>query len=221
LDIPVSLGREEASRRAAAELAKAKYAGTPGWFDALADRIFAFQRRLAELIDRLLSSQHQTGDQINWGFVIAVTVLLAALVFIIWKVGLPRWQRRSPAGGLGLDSTKSPSDYRRLAEGCAHQSDWPGAVRDRFRALVRELEVRTILDVRPARTAWEAAFLAASVMPVSREALLSGADLFSRVLYGQEPADESRYAQMVRIDDLVTTAADRVDFAALAEVSRP
>ena len=83
--------------------------------------------------------------------------------------------------GRGLPDAR-PSTPRPAATG-------PAAVRDRFRALVRELEVQTILDVRPARTAWEAAYRASRALPGCTEALRAGAESFNAVVYGDRPAD--------------------------------
>ncbi len=87
-------------------------------------------------------------------------------------------------------------------------------MRDRFRALVRELETQAILDVRPARTAWEAAYRASQVLPTCREVLQAGAESFNAVVYGDRPADSAAYQQMVAIEEQVTAAAGQADLAA-------
>jgi hypothetical protein len=216
LDIPVGLEREEARRRAVEELAKAKYGGRPGWLDEAAQRLFRVLERLYLLYERFAGAQ-RAGGGISWGFVAAVVVLLVALALVIWKVGLPRWRSRDRTGAVELDSSTPADDYRSLAEGHASRADWQAAVRDRFRAVVRELETRTILQVRPARTAWEAAYSAIRVVPTSQTPLFQGADLFNRVVYGDEPADELAYAKMTAIDQEVMAAADEVDLAASVE----
>lgn len=214
LDIPVALDREEANRRAVAELAKAKYGGRPGWFDDVTDRVFGFLEGLYAFYLRLVGAQQTPGSGVNWGFLIAVVVLVLALALVIWKVGMPKWRAGRRPTSLELDPTRPAADYRTLAKEHAARQDWRSAVRDRFRAVVRELEVRTILDVRPARTAWEAAYSAAAVIPECRDDLFAGADLFNRVLYGDQHCDEASYAKMIMIDQSVTLAVDRVDFTA-------
>jgi hypothetical protein len=214
LDVPVGLGRDDARQRAAEELSKAKYGGRPEWLEEAAERAARFVELLVELYLRLTGGR-PGGEGVSWGFLLAVAILVAGLVLVVWKVGLPRWRRRTQPGSLALDSRVAAEDYRSLAQEHAARGDWQAAVRDRFRALVRDLETRTILQVRPARTAWEAAWSASTVLPESRDALVAGADLFNRVVYGDQRAEPADYAQMSSIDDAVRQAADRVDLAAL------
>lgn len=218
LDIPIWIGREEAQRRAAEELAKAKYGGLPDWADALLTRLDRLVNQIAEWVFRFLFGSPAGGGGINPGFVIAVVLLVLAIAVVVWRVGLPRRRRRRVDAVVGLDADVPAADYRRLAEQHAERGDWRAAVRDRFRALVRELEVRTILDVRPARTAWEAAHTAARLLAGRQDDLYSAAAEFNAVMYGDRPADEPAYRRMVAIDERVTAAADAVDLAGEAEV---
>ena len=213
LDVPVRIGRDEAQRRAAEELAKAKYGGTPPWVDSLADRFDRIIQWLVDLIVRAILGR-DGGGGISWGFIIATVILLAAIGLVVWRVGLPRWQRRRRDAVVDLDPSRPAADYRRLADEHAQRGDWAAAVRDRFRGVVRELEVRTVLDVRPARTAWEAAYSAARVLPASRDWLQQGAESFNAVVYGDRPADQAAYQQMVLVDEQVVAAADTTDWAA-------
>jgi hypothetical protein len=217
LDIPIQIDRDEARRRALEELSKAKYGGTPEWLQGISDRLSGLAERLIQRYLDYLSSRDAGGGGISPGFVIAVIVLLAVIALVVWRVGLPRWRRRQRDESLALDPTAAAADYRELAERQAQEGQWAAAVRDRFRAVVRELEVRTILDVRPARTAWEAAYSASRALPGSADALHTGAEMFNAVVYGDREADAATYAQMVAVDETVTRAADSVDLADDAE----
>ena len=214
LAVPVRIGPEEAQRRAAEELAKAKYGGTPQWLSDLADRADAAVSRLVELFLRAFDHRLGAGGGVNWGFVVAVLLLLAAVVLVVWRVGLPRWRGRRRDAAVELDPTRAAADYRTTADQAAAAGDWAAAVRDRFRAVVRELEVRTILDVRPARTASEAAYRASRALPDCTEVLRAGAESFNAVVYGDRPATAETYRQMVALDDRVTGAAAGADLAA-------
>jgi hypothetical protein len=219
LDIPIRIGGEEARRRAVDELAKAKYGGLPDWADELLNRLGRVLDRIVEAALRFVFGSAGGGAGVSPGFVIAVVLLLVAIGLVVWKVGLPRWRRHSRDAAVNLDASVPAADYRQLAGKHAEHSDWQAAIRDRFRALVRELEVRTILDVRPARTAWEAAYAASRLLPGCREELRTAAEDFSAVMYGERRADETLYRRMADIDDRVTSAADTVDLA-VAETAR-
>ncbi len=104
-----------------------------------------------------------------------------------------------------------PTDYRAASDQHAREGRWAEAVRDRFRAVVRELEVRTVLDVRPARTATEAAYAASRVLPDCRAELGQGADTFNAVVYGDRAADAAAFDQLVALDEQVVAAADASD----------
>lgn len=221
LDVPVALDRDEARRRAIEELSKAKYGGTPDWVVEAADRLSRLLVRLVELYLRLSGGPDASGPGISPGFVIVVLVLLAALALVVWKVGLPRWRRSRRDATVEMDPTAAAADYRELAQRHADAGDWRSAVRDRFRGLVRDLEVRTVLDVRPARTAFEAAGRAARTLPDARGALTTGAELFSAVLYGDHPADAEAYARMVGVDDVVVAIADRADLVDAEDADSP
>jgi hypothetical protein len=213
LEVPIRIGRDEARRRAAEELAKAKYGGTPEWLAELADWADRWVGRIVDLIIRILLQRGQGGG-VNWGFLLAVGIVLVAIALVVWRVGLPRWRPRHRDAAVVLDSTRPAADYRALAKEHAARGDWAAAVRDRYRALVRELETQAILDVQPARTAWEAAYRASQVLPTCREALHTGAGSFNAVVYGDHPADSAAYQQMVAVEEQVTAAAGQADLAA-------
>ena len=166
LDIPVQIGRDEARQRAVDELAKAKYGGTPDWLSDAASRAERLAQRFVEMVLELTRVRQASGTGVNWGFVLAVVVLIVAIGLVVWRVGLPRWQRQH---GTGVAGTRSDGSGRRLSaprgRATPRAATGRAAVRDRFRALVRELETQTILDVRPARTAREAAYSASQVLP--------------------------------------------------------
>jgi hypothetical protein len=216
LDIPIRLGRDQAAQRAAEELAKAKYGGAPDWLLRLGDR---GERFVDQLLDLIFANQLGRGSGgISPGLVIVVVTLLTVLALLIWRVGLPRWLARREEPVLGLDATRAAADYRSDAEAYAAAGDWTLATRDRFRAMVRELEVRTILDVRPARTATEAAYAASRALPDNTEALRAGAELFNAVVYGERVADRAAYTAMTSLDETVTAAADMVDLVEVGPV---
>lgn len=214
MDVPVTLGRDEARRRALEELTKSKYGGEiPDWVRTLFDRLGEALLQLIDFIDNFGLLPGQDAGGISWPLLIVALVVLTGVVLIIWKVGLPRWSKRRADAALDLDSTRPPADYREMSEAAARAGDWTAAVRDRYRAVIRELEIRTILDPRPARTAWEAAITAAKTLPEVEAELSAGADLFNAVMYGDQTAEQSDYQQMSAYDAAITRQADSADLS--------
>ena len=89
-------------------------------------------------------------------------------------------------------AARSAAEHRADAERAAAAGDWEEAVRQRFRALVRALEERDVLDERPGRTADEAAAEAARSMPASAAELAWAARQFDDVAYGGRHATQAR-----------------------------
>ena len=131
------------------------------------------------------------------GLVIAV-ILIAAVI-----IAKPRLnhRERQVKEVFGTESVLAAADYRRRAESSAAAGRWADAVVDRFRALVRSAEDRTILDPQPGRTADEVARDLA--LPFSTEAQRLGwaAGTFDAIRYGNRAADEGDYRAMASLDN--------------------
>lgn len=208
LEVPIDIDAAEARRRAVEELAKAKYVGIPPWVRDLIARI-------ADLIDRIIGLILRPGagasGGVNWVLVITLVLLVGLIVLVVWKIGLPRFNARRKDAAVGTDSSLPPQRYRSRAEQAAADGDWLVAVRERFRGLVRSLEELTVLDVRPARTAWEVARLAGRQIPSVQSSLNAAAMVFNDVVYGNVVATEESYRRLCGWDDEVVAAARSTD----------
>ena len=69
-----------------------------------------------------------------------------------------------------------------------------------MRALVRALEERALLDVRPGRTADEAAAEAGRALPAHTDPLRTAARDFDDVTYGGRSATEQSYHRIAELD---------------------
>jgi hypothetical protein len=69
-----------------------------------------------------------------------------------------------------------------------------------MRALVRALEERALLDVRPGRTADEAAAEAGRALPAHTDRLRTAARDFDDVTYGGRSATEQSYHRIAELD---------------------
>jgi hypothetical protein len=126
---------------------------------------------------------------------LVVGVLTVVVLVALWVAGPVQRSRRAARDRevLGHDDRRSATQLRIAADAAAAAGDWSLAVAERFRAVVRDLEERAVLDERPGRTALEVSAEAGRVLPTAARALADGADLFDDVVYGERgagPADD-------------------------------
>jgi hypothetical protein len=69
-----------------------------------------------------------------------------------------------------------------------------------MRALVRALEERALLDLRPGRTADEAAAEAGRALPEHADRLAAAARTFDDIAFGERAADRAAYDGLVALD---------------------
>ncbi len=109
---------------------------------------------------------------------------------------------RPPAVFAG-SALRTADEHRALAQTAADQGRWADAVRERLRAVVRELEACGALDPRPGRTAGEVARDGGAAVPEVAADLARAAGVFDEVWYGGRTADASSYAVLVAVDERV------------------
>jgi len=195
LELP---GRDEAREAAREELSRRQYAeARPPLLQRLADW-------LLEKASDLLGTTSASLPAGRWGLLllVALVVLLAAVV--LTRVRPSRRER----GGEVFEAGRvlSAAEHRAAADAAAARGDHQGAVTERFRAVVRELESRGVVDPRPGWTADEVARAGGTVVPAVAEPLRRAATLFDEVRYGGRPATAETYAVLVALDDEVTGA---------------
>lgn len=83
-----------------------------------------------------------------------------------------------------------------LADRLAAEGRYAEAVRERLRAMVRELIERQVVEHRPGWTITELAGAAAKARPVVDAPLRAAGGVFSEVWYGQRPAGEQHDERM-------------------------
>jgi hypothetical protein len=196
-DVPVTIDRDAAQRAAEAELAKPEYhAADPNLLDRVLNWLGG---RLADLF--------RAASEAVPGGVLGLLVLLAVLVLVavVVRLRVGRLARNFRAPGLVFeDRTRTAQDHRAAAEQAFAAGDFAAAVRERFRAIVRGLEERAVLDVLSGRTADEAARDAGAHLPGSRAELAAGARLFDDVYYGDRPATAEDYRRLAALDEQVS-----------------
>ncbi len=184
LDVPVEPDAETARTWLKDELAKAIYHERP----SLLDRLLGW---LYEQLQRFLSTAGGLDARpalLLIGATIAVAVVVSLLV--AGPVQRSRAARRGSAEVFG-DDMRSTAELLASAEQHATAGRWGSAVLDRFRALLRSLEDRAVLEPRPGRTADEGAREAGNRLGDCAVELLAAARLFDDVCYGEaEPGRE-------------------------------
>lgn len=106
------------------------------------------------------------------------------------------------------------ADHRAAAEDAAQHRDFDRALRERFRAVLRGLEQRGVLEVRRSRTARETADDVTTALPLDVAAEFDpAAHSFDEVVYGGRRATEDEYRRL--------EYADRFSAAAPPPVPEP
>ncbi|MEV6206073.1 DUF4129 domain-containing protein [Kitasatospora sp. NPDC051914] len=161
---------------------------------------------LDEQIGRLFG---HLGESMAGGSTGAVLALLLAAVVVTavwWRLGTPRREAGRTEALFAHRGPRTADQHRAEAAARAAAGDWPQAVREQMRALVRALEERTVLDVRPGRTADEAAAEAGRALPDHAAALASAARTFDDVVYGERTADRAAYDGLLALDRALAAA---------------
>ncbi|MGA8117247.1 MAG: DUF4129 domain-containing protein, partial [Actinocatenispora sp.] len=99
---------------------------------------------------------------------------------------------------------RDPAELRSLADRYAAAGRYAEAVRERLRAMVRELVDRQVLEHQPGWTVTELAHASGVAAPTLSAPMREAADLFSRIWYGRQPATAAH-------DERMRALADQVD----------
>ncbi|MFE7274037.1 DUF4129 domain-containing protein [Streptomyces sp. NPDC057623] len=196
---PLTIPRDPAREAAQRELSKGMYhENDPSWFQRALDTFW-------DWVEDLFSSASTVTPGGSLGLIVVILVIVAVLGALWWRLGTPRRQPTSSAA-LFDDRPRSAAEHRAAAEAHAAQSHWNQAVQERMRAIVRSLEERALLDVRPGRTADEAAAEAGRSLPTHTDRLRTAARDFDDVTYGGRTATQQAYQRIAELDrDLEST----------------
>jgi hypothetical protein len=157
--------------------------------------------RIGDVIDRAVKAA--PGGLPSLVVVIALIVLLVVAV----RLGLGPTRLRDALTDRRRDArSRTAEEYRAEAEALAARGELKEAVRARFRAVIRELEERGVLDPRAGRTAGEIAREGGAAVPSVAHHLADAAATFDRVWYGRRAADATDYQRMRAADDAIRAA---------------
>ncbi|MGI9823166.1 DUF4129 domain-containing protein [Agromyces sp. Marseille-Q5079] len=168
----------------------------------------AFDRAMQAVRDWFLSLLDGAGAVP--GEVVALLVVVGVVVLVVVGIlvfGVPRLRRRARSAPASFeDDRRDASAIRRSAEAAAADGDWPLAIEERFRALVRDLVVRELVQVHPGTTARSLADAASRPFPDLAPRLAAAAADFDGVRYLGRSGDAEAYARVADLDrDLQAT----------------
>lgn len=168
---------------------------------------------LQRIINRVVHWLDSVGDALGAGpgggavgLVAIVLVVGGVTALVLWRTGPLRRSAARRGAALELSGQQDADQHRRLADDFAGQHRYADAVRERMRAIVRELETRGVLTARPGRTADEIAHEAGELVPPIAVPLNHAARIFGEVWYGSRPATASTDAAMREADQRVRSA---------------
>lgn len=194
-DVPVDLDRDDARDAAVRELSD------PGYTEAGPG---ALERAFDWVVRRLGEALAGIGNGITWQVALAVLLVIVLVVVLVVRYWRGRSERHvvSIKNVFGAD-VRSAEEHRRAAQEALRAGEVAEAIRERFRALVRELEQRGVLVPRAGRTVDEVALEAGRALPALADDLRAAAVSFDDVWYGGRPATTERYEQLADVDERV------------------
>ncbi|WP_443047038.1 DUF4129 domain-containing protein [Streptomyces sp. NBC_00267] len=211
LTVPRDPGREAARR----ELSKDLYhQNDPSLFQRALDTLW-------DWIGDLFGTASTATPGGTLGLLVVIAAVAAVAGALWWRLGAPRRRPTSTAAALFDDRPRSAAEHRAAAEAHAAQGHWNQAVQERTRAIVRSLEERALLDVRPGRTADEAAADAGRTLPAHTDRLRAAARDFDDVTYGGRRATQQSYTRMAELDLDLERAKPRLTASSTHTTTHP
>lgn len=204
--IPIEPDPDTARRWLEEELAKDEYTIRPsGWFQR-------FQEWIMEVIDRLMSTAAEGTGLSSPGALVLIFLVAAVVGVILYLVlgPLRRSHRVKRSASVFEDDDRPAAQIRSAALTAAAGGDWTTAVIERFRALVRATEERSLVLVVPGMTAREFTAAVGERLEEHAPQLRQCADIFDGVRYGHRLADQAAYELIARTDDEVARARPKV-----------
>lgn len=196
-DVPVDISREDAQRLARLELAKPEYTRQE---ESLVSRILTW---IGDRINDALDAASGVSPLAWLGLLGLVVLVVLVVVAVRRRTGA---LSRSTSAPLFEGRERSAADHRKESERLAEAGAYAEAVRERLRAIVRDLQERGIVEDLPGRTADEIARDAGTVLPAASADLRSAARLFDDIWYGGRTADRAAYDRLVEVERIVRDA---------------
>src|SRR5699024_912407 len=187
--VPVEPDADEARRWAREELSRSVYDDEP----SLLERLWLW---FVEQLERLTGMTAEAPNLVPIIVVLGVVVLLAVAFSLAGPVRARRRTRGTRSHAVFDDAHATAADLTAAADAAAGRHDWSLAVLMRFRAIIRSLDERAVLDDRPGLTAHEASTTAAQRLPEQATELDWAGRLFDDVRYGSTTPGAAQDARL-------------------------
>jgi len=213
-DVPVVPDRDTAHGWAERELLKPEYQkDRPGLLDTV----------LGWLMDRLNDIPQPSGIPGGLGGGIVIGLLVLVVGYLLWRNGGVYRQARGRREDDQLfdGHERTAAEHRAASDAALAAGDHATAVLERFRALVRGLQERSLLELEPGRTADEAARVAGGWLPDLAVELSAAARTFDDVRYGDLPADAAAAIALRDLEQRVQKARPAAEPVAAAGPAVP
>ena len=196
---PATPDADEARRAAGRELSRPIYHD----HHDLWDRIWSWLRGLFDVGSMVPGVPSWVSTLI---VVLVVAAGIALLILLLTRLSSARRVTTPPSLSVFTDDRDADA-LTRAADTAAAQADFTTAVVERFRAIIRSLDERGIIDEYPGMTALEAATLTHQALGQHGvvAALYEAAHLFDAVLYGRVVSTSAQDQQMRELADQMTT----------------
>lgn len=200
-DLPVDPSAAEARQWALDELSKGIYQSQEG-----AVRIFdRISRLILDLFGGVLFRDNP------WVVVLLVLGISALLVLVVVAVAnRTRNSRRVAAPAVVFDDARTAGQYRDGARAALAAGDVARAFLDSFRAIIRSLDERAILDDRTGMTAQEAATLASPAFPTHAGGLAWASTTFDAAYYGKQEVRRADVEHLWQLDAAIAATRPEV-----------
>jgi Flp pilus assembly protein TadB len=199
---PPPVGRDQARELARRELQKQIYhRDEPSFLDRV-------MRKISDWLNSVLDHApgNHSGGSGSWAALIVLLILLVLIAAAVWwRIGNVRGNAAERQSLLD-DTHTTAEDHRSAAERHAAAGEWPEAIRERLRAIARDLEERVIVEPRPGRTADELASEAGTALPDHAEELAAGVRIFDDVWYGGRTGNAEGYQRLTELDRRLRSA---------------
>lgn len=186
-----------------------------GWVQAeLADPAYTERVDVMSLLLRWLQEKWEellasADGRLGGGAALAVAAAVIVVLAVTWWVAGPLRARRRAArdtGDVFGARARTAAEHRAAAEAAAAAGDLDTAVVERFRAILRALDERAILDLVPGRTAHECALEAAGRFPDRTVELVTASALFDDVRFGDHAATAAEARALAELDAALAAA---------------